>query len=61
VKTKYFTNIVLIVFMACTAPRPDYIELSKTNPSRFVTDQDSLLAAEPGNIELVEALVSAHP
>jgi tetratricopeptide (TPR) repeat protein len=31
-----------------------------TDPSRLVADQDSLLAAEPENKELVEALVKAH-
>lgn len=59
-RNKCFTFIVSVLFLSCTAPRPYYTILLDTDPSQLIADQDSLLAAEPENKELVEALVKAR-
>jgi tetratricopeptide (TPR) repeat protein len=60
VKTKYLIFTVSIIILGCTAQRPEYTGVSEIDPLRLVAKQDSLLAADPENKELVEALVSAH-
>ncbi|GEM_PF-160499 len=48
------------VFIGCGAIKPSLTELSETNPAFLIAKQDSLLAAEKNNPELLSALTTAH-
>ena len=50
----------LFLFTSCATRPPTYVELSDNDPANLIAMQDSLILAEPENVELLAVLSQAH-
>jgi tetratricopeptide (TPR) repeat protein len=53
-------TLLLYLLVSCTEKPPLYIEIAENEPQKLIAIQDSLLIAEPNNLQLRNALAQAH-